>query len=168
MEISNVEDFSVVPKSLNGRARGKIIARASPFVALIWGLLVLTLTCGCLHSPLRVRRELEGPWALPSVQLETPDPKKERHESEERLVIHWSLPPRVSPAQLKVKVRLSDATVALFCLSLAKSWGHWVLYPNQSRAKKQTVVAYRAEVWSQNRLYIDKTHPMWIEPPELQ
>lgn len=135
----------------------------------IWALVALIFMTGCFYSPLRVRREIEGPWALPSVQLETPDPNVGKDQTGERLVVHWSLPQHIKFAQLMVKVRLSDATVEHFSFPLAKSWGHWIHRWNGStNAEKLPIVAYCAEVWSRDRLIAAKVHPLWMEPPALQ
>ena len=112
-----------------------------------------------------MRREIEGPWALPSVQLETPDPNAGKDQTGERLVVHWSIPQHIKFAQLMVKVRLSDATVEHFSFPLAKSWGHWIHRWNGStNAEKLPIVAYCAEVWSRDRLIAAKVHPLWMEP----
>lgn len=135
----------------------------------IWMLVALALMTGCFHSPLRVRREIEGAWALPCVQLETPNPDVEKDQSGERLIVHWSIPQHNSPAQLVVKVRMCDASVEYFSFPLAKSWGHWIHHWSGSiNAKKLPIVAYCAEIWSRDRLIAAKNHPLWMEPPALQ
>ena len=129
----------------------------------------LMLVGGCMRGPLRVRREIIGPWVLPSTQLDTPDPLRSQTRAGERLVVRWKLPHRPKSAALLVQVRLGDARVWRFHSPLHIHKGLWThQWGRQKGVKSDVIVSYRVDLYMDEQSVATRVHPLWTEPVKLK
>lgn len=129
----------------------------------------LLFTIGCSPQPLGVRREIIGAWALPSAQLDTPDPKRKTTNDAERLVVRWHLPHRPKDGELDIHVRLGDARVETFRLPMNSRLGLWVHQWSGKEVNANVVIAaYRVDMWVGGQKIATRLHPLWCDPVQLE
>lgn len=132
---------------------------------LIWFFSSFFLS-GCFHPSLRARCQTLGPFALPSHQLKTPDPRRSQDLNGEQIIVHWNLQKKDwKGVQLIVSLRLKNTNVSLFSIPLKSKKGTWhYSIVGADYLDKKGIESYCTELRLDEKLIAQKVHPMWIRP----
>ena len=131
-------------------------------------LLITTLLfCSCRKADLSVRSEYYSRDHLASVQVDTPDPKKESTAFGQRLCINWSVAEETfqeAPLELVLNVRLKNGEEKTTKIKLTRRQGQ-TFYPifGNDYAKKGGLQSYRVELKSNGKTLTRSRHKLWVE-----
>ena len=132
-------------------------------------LMFVLSSCGKEH--VSVFYEFVTTEDLASVQIDTPDPRRDLDEEKERLFVTWSLPYGSSKRSWNIilKVRYHDYTQEEFNIPVDQKRGSYVfeLSPEEYKQKKG-LLAFKAELFVDGELYDQWTHILWADLIEVK
>lgn len=130
-------------------------------------LLPLLLTACMGNTRLSVYNQPINKKYYASVHAETPDPKMERGEIGQRLVISWDLPYKEFHKhqwQVKALVQFGDRTEETKTHTIGRFGGDWILkWAGRPYIDKRGIVSYKAELLRDGVVVDTFQHQLWCE-----
>lgn len=106
------------------------------------------------------------------MHAETPDPKAERGEVGQRLIISWDLPYKEFHKhlwQVKVQIQFGNRTEEEKTKKITNFEGDWVLkWSGRPYVDKRGIVSYKAELMRDGAVVNTFQHQLWCELIRLE
>jgi len=133
-------------------------------------LLLLTACTG--STKLSVYNQPINKKYYASTHAETPDPRMERGEVGQRLIISWELPYKVFHKHewaVKLQVQFGDRTEEDMTKELTEFEGNWILkWAGRPYIDKRGIVSYKAILVRDGEIVDTFQHQLWCELIRLE
>ncbi len=131
-----------------------------------WPLLFLLTACTG-STKLSVYNQPINKKYYASAHAETPDPKMERNEVGQRLIVSWDLPYKVFHKhewQVKLQVQFGNRTEETKVKEITNFEGDWILkWAGRPYIDKRGIVSYKAELLRDGEVIDTFQHQLWCE-----
>lgn len=136
-----------------------------------WLILLLLTACTGTRQ-LAVYNQPINKKYYSSVYAETPDPKVERGEVGQRLIVSWDLPYKQFHKhqwQVRLVVQFGDRTEETFSKEITNFEGDWILkWSGRPFIDKRGIVSYKAELLEDGQVIDTFQHQLWCELIRLE
>ncbi len=137
----------------------------------VFFILINLLASGCYRNHFYVQQEWIDRNYLASVQVGTPDPRKESPPSGQQLLVGWDFPKSIfdQGLTLVVTIRLWDSTQKVFSRPMIRKRGYEVFFfPSKGPGSEERILTYYVKAVAQNGEVVGYwEHQFWTDLIEI-